>query len=63
MRGSFSPTAAAARLLVTRAPAPKAATDSNPPVEPRTCEWPRRAPAAPRAGIWRTLQQIQMRHA
>jgi hypothetical protein len=62
MRANFSPTAAAARLMTTRASAPKAG-DSTPPMETRWCEWPRRAPAAPRGGIWRALQQIQARHA
>lgn len=64
MRGSFSPTAAAARLLAVRGTPARPATDSTPPMEPRVCEWPRRAaPAAPRGGIWRALQQIQARHA
>lgn len=63
MRASFSPTSAAARLLASRTVPAKAATDSNPPMEPRWCEWPRRAAVAPRGGIWRALQQIQARHA
>ena len=63
MRSSFSLTSAAARLLASHQASQKAATDSNPPMEPRSCEWPRRAPAAPRGGIWRALQQIQARHA
>jgi hypothetical protein len=64
MRGNFSPTSAAARLLATRGTPARPATDSTPPMEPRACEWPRRtAPVAPRGGIWRALQQIQARHA
>ncbi|MBI2814219.1 MAG: hypothetical protein HYX71_08035 [Opitutae bacterium] len=62
MRTSFSPTLEAARRL--NANPAKANTGSTPPMEPRWCEWPRRAPAPRRAvGIWQTLQQIQARHA
>lgn len=64
MRTNFSPTAAAARLLATRGVETKPVSPSNPPLPAPCCEWPRRAPAAaPRAGIWRALQEIQMRHA
>ena len=64
MRTSFSPTSAAARLHAAR----EAQSKSNPPFAPaaeaRWCEWPRRAPAAPRrGGIWQALQAIQARHA
>ncbi len=64
MRTNFSPTSAAARLLAVR----EAQSKSNPPFTPSAgaaaCEWPRRAPAAPRRpGIWQTLQAIQARHA
>jgi len=42
----------------------KANTGSTPPIEIRSCAWPRRAPSAPsRTGIWQALQQIQARHA
>jgi hypothetical protein len=64
MRTNFSPTSAAARLLATRAASPaKADTGSNPPMEPRWCEWPRRTPAASPRGIWQALREIQARHA
>jgi hypothetical protein len=63
MRADFSPTSAAARLLAGRDAAPKGGPSSRPPLEPRWCEWPRRERSAARGGIWRTLQQIQARHA
>ncbi len=64
MRGSFSPTSAAARLMASPANAPKRATAMPSPMEARSCEWPRRRPApAARGGIWRALQQIQAGHA
>lgn len=64
MRTNFSPLAEAARRLSTGAQPAKANSGSNPPMEIRWCEWPRRAPAHPRrAGLWQTLQQIQARHA
>jgi hypothetical protein len=63
MRADFSPTLAAARLRAAQVAAQKSG-QSNPPMEGRSCEWPRRhaAPMA-RGGIWRALQQIQARHA
>ncbi|AOS46413.1 hypothetical protein Verru16b_03519 [Lacunisphaera limnophila] len=64
MRADFSPTSAAARQLATRGAASKSSSPSTPPMEVRSCEWPRRDSApAPRGGIWRALQQIQARHA
>jgi hypothetical protein len=64
MRTNFSPTSAAARMLATRPTPSKHVSESNPPMEPRSCEWPRRAPAAaPRGGIWQALRAIQARHA
>lgn len=64
MRADFSPTAAAARLAANACAGTKPVSNSNPPLPARCCEWPRRdSSPAPRAGIWRTLQQIQTRHA
>jgi hypothetical protein len=64
MRSNFSPTLEAARRLSLSAAPAKAHTGSNPPMEVRACEWPRRTPAPPaRTGIWQALQQIQARHA
>jgi hypothetical protein len=64
MRANFSPTLEAARRLHLSAPAAKANTGSTPPMEVRSCAWPRRTAAAPaRTGIWQALQQIQARHA
>jgi len=64
MRTNFSPTLEAARRH-SAPPIPAKATPAPVPVkEERWCEWPRRmAAASPRAGIWRALQEIQMRHA
>ena len=64
MRTNFSPMAEAARRLSASSSPVKAQAGSNPPFEPRWCEWPRRTPTAPaRTGIWQALQQIQARHA
>jgi hypothetical protein len=64
MRADFSPTAAAARRLTAPASPTKPGGHSHPPMEARTCAWPRRdATPASRGGIWRALQQIQARHA
>jgi hypothetical protein len=63
MRADFSPTTAAARLRAAQVATQKSGT-SNPPMEVRACEWPRRESApSVRGGIWRALQQIQARHA
>ncbi|HVT74389.1 MAG TPA: hypothetical protein VHD61_14730 [Lacunisphaera sp.] len=62
MRPSFSPTAAASRLLALRATRP----ESNPPLPaagPLWCEWPRREPARRPVGIRQALLAIQARHA
>ena len=64
MRANFSPTLEAARRLHQSASPVKAGTGSTPPLDVRSCAWPRRAPSAPsRTGIWQALQQIQARHA
>jgi hypothetical protein len=64
MRTDFSPTLVAARRLSLSAAPAKANTGSTPPLEIRSCEWPRRTPARPRVcGIWQALQAIQARHA
>jgi hypothetical protein len=64
MRTNFSPTLEAARRLAARGTPTKASTDSTPPMEAaRWCEWPRRAAAMPRGGIWQALREIQARHA
>ncbi len=62
MRTSFSPTAAASRLLALRAPRP----ESNPPLPaagPLVCEWPRREAVRRPLGIRQALLAIQARHA
>lgn len=62
MRTNFSPTLEAARRLSRSATPAKGNSGSQPPFEPRSCEWPRRV-AAPRTGIWQALREIQLRHA
>jgi hypothetical protein len=64
MRTNFSPLAEAARRHSAPPIPAKATPVSAPAKEERWCEWPRRmAAAAPRGGIWRALQEIQLRHA